>query len=148
LYLRFFTDQESVCKEYNPRPPGSGTILANTKKRNKERIHIVGDRNYGYHQCSLIRLENIFKTNHKRPIKRGLRLPRDATSSEPSLGQGQKSRTNSRLARGSPQSADTPSARPKSSAGKLCRTATSSESPYQPTVSHAHLMRGSPDTIF
>jgi hypothetical protein len=31
--------------------------------------------------------------------------------------------------------------------GKLCRIATSAESPYQPTVSHVHLMRGSPDTL-
>jgi hypothetical protein len=46
-----------------------------------------------------------------------------------------------------PQSAGTPSARPKSSAGKLCRTATSSESPYQSTISHAHLIRGSLDTL-
>jgi hypothetical protein len=40
-----------------------------------------------------------------------------------------------------------PSARPKPSLGKLCRAATSAKSPYQPTVSHAHLMRGSPDTL-
>jgi hypothetical protein len=53
----------------------------------------------------------------------------------------------SRLARGSPQSADASSARPKPSSGRLCRAATLAKSPYQPTVSHAHLMRGSPDTL-
>jgi hypothetical protein len=31
--------------------------------------------------------------------------------------------------------------------GRLCRAATSTGSPYQSTVSHAHLMRGSPDTL-
>jgi hypothetical protein len=31
--------------------------------------------------------------------------------------------------------------------GGLCRTTTLAKSPYQPTVSHAHLMRGSPDTL-
>jgi hypothetical protein len=51
------------------------------------------------------------------------------------------------LARGSPQSADAPSAHLKPSSGRLCRAATSAGSPYQPTVSHAHLMRGSPDTL-
>jgi hypothetical protein len=40
-----------------------------------------------------------------------------------------------------------PSARPKPSSRRLCRAATSAKSPYQPTVSHAHLMRGSPDTL-
>jgi hypothetical protein len=40
-----------------------------------------------------------------------------------------------------------PPARPRLSSGKLCRTATSAKLPYQPTVSHAHLMRGSPDTL-
>jgi hypothetical protein len=40
-----------------------------------------------------------------------------------------------------------PSARLKPSLGELCRAATSARSPYQPTVSHAHLMRGSPDTL-
>jgi hypothetical protein len=35
-----------------------------------------------------------------------------------------------------------PSTRPKTSSG-----ATSAKSPHQPTVSHAHLMRGSPDTL-
>jgi hypothetical protein len=40
-----------------------------------------------------------------------------------------------------------PSARMKPSWGRLCRAATLAKSPYQPTVSHAHLMRGSPDTL-
>jgi hypothetical protein len=40
-----------------------------------------------------------------------------------------------------------PSARLKPSSGKLCRAATLAKSPQQPTVSHAHLMRGSPDTL-
>jgi hypothetical protein len=40
-----------------------------------------------------------------------------------------------------------PSARPKPSSGKLCCAATSAKPPYQSTVSHAHLMRGSPDTL-
>jgi hypothetical protein len=52
-----------------------------------------------------------------------------------------------RLARGPPQAVGAPSARPKPSLGKLCRAATSAKSPYHPTVSHAHLMRGSPDTL-
>jgi hypothetical protein len=30
---------------------------------------------------------------------------------------------------------------------RLCRATTLAKSPYQPTVSHAHLMRGSPDTL-
>jgi hypothetical protein len=38
-----------------------------------------------------------------------------------------------------------PSACPKPCSGKLCRAATSAKSPYQPTVSHAHLMRA--DTL-
>jgi hypothetical protein len=40
-----------------------------------------------------------------------------------------------------------PSAHSKPSSGILCRAATSPKSPHQPTVSHAHLMRGSPDTL-
>jgi hypothetical protein len=54
---------------------------------------------------------------------------------------------NSRLARGPPQAVDAPSAHPKPSSARLCRAATSTKSPYQPTVSHAHLMRRSPDTL-
>jgi hypothetical protein len=34
-----------------------------------------------------------------------------------------------------------PSARLKPSLDRLCRAATLAKSPYQPTVSHAHLMR-------
>jgi hypothetical protein len=73
---------------------------------------------------------------------------RDLASPEPGLGREQQSRTNSRLARGPPQAVGAPSARPKPSLGKLCRAATSAKSPYHPTVSHAHLMQGSPDTLF
>jgi hypothetical protein len=40
-----------------------------------------------------------------------------------------------------------PSARLKPSWGRLCRAVTLAKSPYQPTVSHAHLMRGSPDIL-
>jgi hypothetical protein len=40
-----------------------------------------------------------------------------------------------------------PSARLKPSWGRLCRAATLAKSPYQPTVSHAHLMWGLPDTL-
>jgi hypothetical protein len=40
-----------------------------------------------------------------------------------------------------------PSARPKPSSGRLRREATLAKSPYQPTVSQAHSMRGSPDTL-
>jgi hypothetical protein len=40
-----------------------------------------------------------------------------------------------------------PSARPKPSSGRLHREATLAKSPYQPTVSQAHSMRRSPDTL-
>jgi hypothetical protein len=40
-----------------------------------------------------------------------------------------------------------PSARLKPSLGRLCRATTLAKSPYQPTVSRAHLMQGSPDTL-
>jgi hypothetical protein len=56
----------------------------------------------------------------------------------------QWSRTSSRLARGSPQAVSAPSAQPKAS---LAVQATLAKSPYQPTVLHAHLMLGSPDTL-
>jgi hypothetical protein len=72
---------------------------------------------------------------------------RDLASPEPGLGREQESRTDSRLARGPPQAVGAPSARPKPSTGKHCRVATSPKSPHQPTISHAHLMRGSPDTL-
>jgi hypothetical protein len=72
---------------------------------------------------------------------------RDLVPFEPGLGQELQSRTDSRLDRGPPQAVGAPSARPKPSSAKLCRAVTSAKSPYQPTVSHAHLMRGSPDTL-
>jgi hypothetical protein len=53
----------------------------------------------------------------------------------------------SRLTRGPPQATGAPPARPRQNSGKLCRVATSAKSPYQPTVSHTRLMRGSPDTL-
>jgi ribonuclease HI len=61
---------------------------------------------------------------------RRLALPRDVITSEPGLGQEQWSRTDSRLARGPPQAAGTPSARPRLSSGELCRISTSAKSPY------------------
>jgi hypothetical protein len=72
---------------------------------------------------------------------------RDLISPEPGLGQELQSRTDSRLDRGPPQAVGASSARPRPSSVKLCRAATSAKSHYQPTVSHAHLMRGSRDTI-
>jgi hypothetical protein len=39
------------------------------------------------------------------------------------------------------------STHPKPSSGRLRCEATLAKSPHQPTVSHAHLMRGSPDTL-
>jgi hypothetical protein len=94
-----------------------------------------------------IYLQNKPYTADRARSKSRSRLPRNATSSEHSLGREQYSRTDSRLARGSPQSADAPLAHPKPSSDRLCRAATSAGSPYQPTVSHAHLMRGSSDTL-
>jgi hypothetical protein len=55
--------------------------------------------------------------------------------------------TNSRLARGPPQATGAPSTRPKPSSGRLRSEATLAKSPHQPTVSQAHSMRGSPDTL-
>jgi hypothetical protein len=40
-----------------------------------------------------------------------------------------------------------PSARPKPSSGRLHREATLAKSPHQPTISQAHSMQGSPDTL-
>jgi hypothetical protein len=40
-----------------------------------------------------------------------------------------------------------PSTHPKPSSGRLRCEATMAKSPYQPTVSHAHSMRRSPDTL-
>jgi hypothetical protein len=65
-------------------------------------------------------------------------------SPEPSLGQGQLTPEDSRLARGPPQATDTPSARPRPS---LHREATLTRSPRQPTVSQEHLMQMWPDTL-
>jgi methylthioribose-1-phosphate isomerase len=56
----------------------------------------------------------------------------------------QWSRTNSRLARGSSQAVSAPSGQPKAS---LVVQANLAKSPYQPTVLHARLMLGSPDTL-
>jgi hypothetical protein len=68
----------------------------------------------------------------------------DLASPEPSLGQGQPTPEDSRLARGPPQATDTPSARPRPS---LRQEATLARSPRQPTVSQEHLMQGWPDTL-
>jgi hypothetical protein len=68
----------------------------------------------------------------------------DLASLEPSLGQGQPTLEDSRLAQGPPQATDTPSARPRPS---LRREATLARLPHQPTVSQEHLMQGSPDTL-
>jgi hypothetical protein len=56
----------------------------------------------------------------------------------------QWSRMSPRLARGSLRTVSAPSAPPKTS---LVVQATLAKSPYQPTVLHAHLMLGSPDTL-
>jgi hypothetical protein len=85
----------------------------------------------------------------KRGSKLKPRLPRDAISSRPSPS---RVRTSSpgRI-RDSPEGLLRQRAHPrlalKLSSGKLCHIAISAKSPYQPTVSHAHLMRGSPDTL-
>jgi hypothetical protein len=68
----------------------------------------------------------------------------DLASPEPSLGQGQPTPEDSRLARGPPQATDTPSARPRPS---LRQEATLAGSPHRPTVSQKHLMQGWPDTL-
>jgi hypothetical protein len=65
-------------------------------------------------------------------------------SPEPSLGQGQPTPEDLRLARGPPQATDTPSARPRPS---LRQEATLAKSPRRPTVSQEHLMQGWPDTL-
>jgi hypothetical protein len=54
---------------------------------------------------------------------------------------------NLRLARGPPQAAGTPSARPKPSSGRLRREATLAKSSYQPTVSQTRSMRRPLDTL-
>jgi hypothetical protein len=68
----------------------------------------------------------------------------DLASPEPSLGQGQPTPEDSRLARGPPQATDTPSARPRPS---LRQEATLARSPRRPIVSQEHLMQGWPDTL-
>jgi hypothetical protein len=68
----------------------------------------------------------------------------DLASPEPSLGQGQPTPEDSRLARGPPQAMDAPSARPRPS---LRQEATLAGSPRRPTVSQEHLMQGWPDTL-
>jgi hypothetical protein len=68
----------------------------------------------------------------------------DLASPEPSLGQGQPTPEDSRLARGPPQATDTPSARLRPS---LRQEATLAKSPRRPTVSQEHLMQGWPDTL-
>jgi hypothetical protein len=80
------------------------------------------------------------------PIKSGLSALKghNLASPEPSLGQGQPTPEDSRLARGPPQATDTPSARPRPS---LRQEATLARSPRRPTVSQEHLMQGSPDTL-
>jgi hypothetical protein len=69
---------------------------------------------------------------------------RGVTEPEPSLGQRQPTQEDSRLARGSPQATDAPSARPRP---RLRGEATLARSPRQPTVSQEHLMQGSTDTL-
>jgi hypothetical protein len=68
----------------------------------------------------------------------------DLASPEPSLGQGQPTLEDSRLARGPPQATDTPSARPRPS---LRQEATLAGSPHRPTVSQKHLMQRWSDTL-
>jgi hypothetical protein len=69
---------------------------------------------------------------------------RDHASPEPSLGQGQPTPEDLRLARGPPPATDTPSARPRPS---LHQEATLAKSPRQPTESQGHLMQRWPDTF-
>jgi hypothetical protein len=69
---------------------------------------------------------------------------RDHASPEPSLGQGQPTPEDLRLARGPPPATDTPSARPRPS---LHQEATLAKSPRQPTKPQGHLMQRWPDTF-
>jgi hypothetical protein len=69
---------------------------------------------------------------------------RDHASPEPSLGQGQPTPEDLRLARGPPPTTGTPSARPRPS---LRQEATLAKSPRQPTESQGHLMQRWPDTF-
>jgi hypothetical protein len=68
----------------------------------------------------------------------------DLASPEPSLGQGHPTLEDSRLARGPPQAADTPSTHPRPS---LRQEATLAGSPHRLTVSQKHLMQGPLDTL-
>jgi hypothetical protein len=69
---------------------------------------------------------------------------RDLASLKPSLGQGQPTPEDLRLAQGPPPATDTPSARPRPS---LHREATLAKPPRQPTVLQEHLMQRWPDTL-
>src|SRR5687767_14559312 len=83
----------------------------------------------------------------KRGSSQGLVHQGTRPHPSPASDKDSSPRTNSRIARGSPRSADTPPSHIRLISGELCRAATSSESPYQPTVSHPHLLQGSHDTL-
>jgi hypothetical protein len=68
----------------------------------------------------------------------------DHASPEPSLGQGQPTPEDLRLARGPPPATNILPARPRPS---LRKEATLAESPRQPTKSQRHLMQRWPDTF-
>jgi hypothetical protein len=68
----------------------------------------------------------------------------DLASLEPSLGQGQPTPEDLRLARGSPPATDTPLARPRP---RLHQEATLAKPPCRPTVSQEPLMQRWPDTL-
>jgi hypothetical protein len=87
--------------------------------------------------------QTVMTSKHSSKLKP--HLPRDATSSRPSPASGKNSSLGQIHA--SPKDLLRQWAHPRLSSGKLCRTATSAKSPYQPTVSHAHLMRGSLETL-
>jgi hypothetical protein len=68
----------------------------------------------------------------------------DLASPEPSLGQGQPTPEDLRLAQGPPQATDTPSARLRLG---LRLEATLAKSPRRPTVSQENLMQRWPETL-
>jgi hypothetical protein len=68
----------------------------------------------------------------------------DHASPEPSLGQGQPTPEDLRLARGPPPATNTLPARPRPC---LRQEATLTKSPRQPTRSQEHLMQRWPDTF-
>jgi hypothetical protein len=68
----------------------------------------------------------------------------DHASPEPSLGQGQPTPEDLRLARGPPPATNILPARPRPS---LRQEATLAKSPRQPTKSQGHLMQRWPDTF-